>query len=52
MKFTFFISEGAGAFHSAGQSMEGNSVLASDLHETFTRHSLALIMSRKFLSGP
>ena len=32
--------KGAGTFHSAGQSKEGNLVLAfraSDFHETFTR---------------
>ena len=48
-------AKGAGTFPSAGQSKKGNLVLAllaSDFHETFTRSSLALNMSRKLLSDP
>ena len=48
--------KGAGTFHSAGQSKEGTTWFlhfqASNFHETFTRSSLALNISRKLRSNP
>ena len=50
------LDKGAGIFHSAGQSIGEVTWFwhfrASHFHETFTRSSLALNMSRKFVSDP
>ena len=50
------LDKGAGIFHSAGQSIGEVTWFwhfrASNFHETFTRSSLALNMSRKLVSDP
>ena len=47
------MQKGAGTFHSASQSKEGSVGFGtSDFHETFTKSSLALNMTRKLLMDP